>query len=175
MVQRDRSLIALGAALVLAGCSLRAPVPQPAAPPAPPPAPVPAPSTLPPPPPPPAAPERPRPPQAPRENHLSPATRSLVNQAQEQLAHGDPDGASLTLDRALRIEPNNPLVWAALGKIRLAENDTHQAEVCARKALALASGDRAAEAEAGRVLADALRAQGRNQDAHEIETRPFMQ
>lgn len=98
-----------------------------------------------------------------------------MNQAHEQLAHGDPESASLTLDRAVRIEPNNPLIWAELGKVRLAENDAHQAEVCARKALALASGDRAAQAEAGRVLIDALRAQGRDQEAQEVETRPFMQ
>ncbi len=117
----------------------------------------------------------PRPPQPPRENHLSPATRSLVNQAREQAARGDSDGASLTLDRALRIEPNNPLIWAEFGKVRLAENDSHQAEVCARKALALASGDRAAQAQAARVLIDALRAQGRNQEAQEIEGQAFMQ
>jgi predicted Zn-dependent protease len=110
-----------------------------------------------------------------REAHLSPATRSLVAQAHEQLARGDLDGASLTLDRALRIEPNSPLIWSELGKVRLAESDPHQGEICARKALALASGDRAAQVEAGRVLIDALRAQGRNQEAHEIEGRAFMQ
>jgi predicted Zn-dependent protease len=97
-----------------------------------------------------------------------------VTRATEQAAHGDLDGASLTLDRALRIEPNNPLIWAEFGKVRLAENDSHQAEVCARKALALASGDRAAQAQAGRVLIEALRAQGRNQEAHEIESLAFM-
>jgi cytochrome c-type biogenesis protein CcmH/NrfG len=163
----------LGAVLLLSGCFLRTPLPE--QPPPPPPPAAPPPSAPSPPPPEPPAPERPRPTQPPRENHLSPATRSLVNQAHQQTARGDLDGASLTLDRALRIEPNNPLIWAELGKVRLAENDAHQAEVCARKALALASGDRAAQAEAGRVLIDALRAQGRNQDAHEIESRPFMQ
>ena len=100
----------------------------------------------------------------PRENHLSPATRSLVTQAHTLLSHGDIDGASSTLDRALRIEPNNPLLWIELGRLRLVEGDAHQAEGCARKALALASGDRAAQAQAGRLLADALRAQGRNQE-----------
>ena len=54
-----------------------------------------------------------------------------------------------TLDRALRIEPNNPLLWIELGRVRLVESDAHQAEVCARKALALASGDRAAQGQAG--------------------------
>ena len=91
------------------------------------------------------------------------------------MARGDLDGASSTLDRALRIEPNNPLLWIELGRLRLAEHDAHQAESCGRKALALASGDRGAQAQAGRLLADALRAEGRNQEAIEIERRPFMQ
>lgn len=109
-----------------------------------------------------------------RENHLSPATRSLVTQARTQVAHGDLPAASSTLDRALRIEPNNPLLWIELGRLRLAETDAHQAEGCGRKALTLASGDRSTQAEAGRLLADALRAQRRNQEAREIESQPFM-
>jgi tetratricopeptide (TPR) repeat protein len=110
----------------------------------------------------------------PRENHLSAATSSLVTQARALVSRGDLDGASSTLDRALRIEPNNPLVWIELGRLRLAASDAHQAEGCGRKALALASGDRGAQAQAGRLLADALRAQGRNQEAIEIERQPFM-
>jgi uncharacterized protein HemY len=111
----------------------------------------------------------------PRENHLSAATRSLVAQSRTLAGRGDLDGASSTLDRALRIEPNNPLLWIELGRLRLLESDAHQAEGCGRKALSLAGGDRTAQAQAGRVLADALRAQGRNQEAMEIERRPFMQ
>jgi predicted Zn-dependent protease len=90
------------------------------------------------------------------------------------MARGDLDGASSTLDRALRIEPNNPLLWIERGRLRLAENDAHQAEGCGRKALALASGDRATQAQAGRLLADALRSQRRNQEALEVESQPFM-
>jgi Flp pilus assembly protein TadD len=115
-----------------------------------------------------------RAPLPPRENHLSPATRSLVTQARTLMSRGDFDGASSTLDRALRIEPNNPLVWTELGRLRLAESDAHQAESCGRKALALASGDPAAQRQAGQLLADALRAQRRNQEAQEVESQPFM-
>jgi tetratricopeptide (TPR) repeat protein len=116
----------------------------------------------------------PRPAPPPRENHLSPATRSLVTQARTLMAHGDLDGASSTLDRALRIEPNNPLLWIERGRLRLAENDAHQAEGCGRKALALASGDRGTQHQAGRLLADALRAQQRNQEARAVESQPYM-
>ena len=161
--------LVIALALLLSGCPApwtrpepqgSAPaVPQTAPEATPPPAPVPAP---------------PRPPPPPRENHLSPATRSLVTQAHTLLAHGDIDGASATLDRALRIEPSNPLLWIELGRVRLVDGNSHQAEVCARKALALASGDPAAQGQAGHVLADALRAQGRNQEAQQVESRPYM-
>jgi Tfp pilus assembly protein PilF len=163
-------LAVLSAALLLGGCpapSQRPSPPSNPAPmtqyPAPPPTVAPAP-----------APPPPRAPQPPRENHLSAATRSLVTQARSLMAHGDLDGASSTLDRALRIEPNNPLLWIERGRLRLAESDAHQAEGCGRKALALASGDHATQKQAGQLLADALRAQRRNQEAHEIEAQAFM-
>jgi tetratricopeptide (TPR) repeat protein len=164
----------LAASLILGACSLMAPSrtsPSPSLPPASSSAP-PSPQSAPPPPSPyqpPAHPQQPA-----RENHLSPATHSLVTQARNQVAHGDLPAASSTLDRALRIEPNNPLLWIELGRLRLAENDAHQAEGCARKALALASGDRATQAQSGRLLADALRTQSRNQEARDVESQPFM-
>jgi uncharacterized protein HemY len=173
MAQEPRALKTLAAvltaAMLLSGCP--SPAPRPESPSNPFPGPQP-PSPLAPTPPSPPAP--PRAPPASRENHLSPATRSLVTQSRTLISHGDLDGASSTLDRALRIEPNNPLLWIELGRLRLAENDPHQAEGCGRKALALASGDRGTQAQSGRLLADALRAQQRNQEAIEIERQPFM-
>jgi len=176
MVQVDHSLKRLAAgftaAALLSACSLLAPHPssQPPTPqtssPQPPGSPAPLPSL-------PRAPAPQVPPPA-RENHLSAATRSLVTQARTQVAHGDLPAASSTLDRALRIEPNNPLLWIELGRLRLSESDAHQAEGCGRKALALASGDRITQAQAGRLLADALRGQGRNQEARQVESQPFM-
>ena len=168
MAQKHRTLrtnaAVLTAAVLFSGCSVLSPRPQ--APSNPAPEPQPSGSG-------PLSPGLPAPP-PPRENHLSPATRSLVTQARTLISRGDLDGAASTLDRALRIEPNNPLVWIDLGRLRLAESDAHQAEGCGRKALSLASGDRGTQAQAGRLLADALRAQGRNQDAVEIERQPFM-
>jgi len=178
MVQGYRSLVrrtaaattALTVALTLAGCPARESRPsidtrsevQPVViTPTPPAAPAPA-----------LPPSRPQ--QPPRENHLSPATRALVAQARTLSGHGDLDGASSTLDRALRIEPNNPLLWVERGRLRMTENDAHQAESCGRKALALASGDPATQKLAGQLLIDALRAQHRNPEAHEVETRPYM-
>jgi tetratricopeptide (TPR) repeat protein len=175
MAQARRSLktlaAALAAAVLLSGCPAPSQRPQRPSNPIPGPEPsgplTPGPLTPVPPPP-------PRAPPPPRENHLSPATLSLVTQSRTLASRGDLDGASSTLDRALRIEPNNPLLWIELGRLRLAESDAHQAEGCGRKALALASGDHGTQAQAGRLLADALRAQQRNQEAIEIERQPFM-
>jgi tetratricopeptide (TPR) repeat protein len=173
MDQESRSLSKLAAVLTLAallnGCAAPSQRPQPPSSPFPTSQSPGTPSPNPPPP----LPAPPAPPT--RENHLSPATRSLVMQAKALMSHGDLDGASSTLDRALRIEPNNPLLWIELGRLRLAESDAHQAEGCGRKALVLASGDRGTQAQAGRLLADALRAQQRNQEAVEVERQPFMQ
>jgi tetratricopeptide (TPR) repeat protein len=174
MAQEHHSLtklaIALAAALLLGGC--RTPSPRPSLPDIAPPTPQ-SPDSQSPNQPSPNSPLQ-RPPPPPRENRLSPATSSLVTQARTLTSRGDFDGASSTLDRALRIEPSNPLLWIELGRLRLAESDAHQAEVCGRKALALASGDPGASRQAGRLLADALRAQQRNQEAQEIESQPFM-
>ncbi len=173
MGQKDHSLrtraVLIAAAIILGACAARPPIEPPNQPAPAQPLPV---QSMPPPAPPPPASRPPEPP--PREIHLSPATRSLVTQAQTQAAHGDLPAASSTLDRALRIEPNNPLIWIELGRLRLTESDAHQAEVCGRKALILASGDRGTQRQAGRLLADALRTQGRNQEAREVESQPFM-
>jgi tetratricopeptide (TPR) repeat protein len=174
MVQDNRSLRALSVAIAVAtylgGCaSLRAPSGPPALN-----SPLPSSPSLAPPPAPVQSQTSPSPQPPARENHLSPAARSLVAQAHTQLARGDMPAASSTLERALHIEPSNPLLWIELGRLRLAESDAHQAEICGRKALALASGDHGAQSQADRLLADALRAEGRNQEAREIENRPLM-
>ena len=92
---------ALAAAVLLSGCPAPSQRPEPPSNPIPgsqPPGPL-TPGPLAPIPPPP-----PRAPPAPRENHLSPATLSLVTQSRTLASRGDLDGASSTLDRALRID-----------------------------------------------------------------------
>ncbi len=92
-------------------------------------------------------------------------------QAHKQSGGGDYGPAAATLERALRIEPDNPLLWIELGRVRLGENNAAQADAMARKALALGQGDLRAEASAWHLIADSLRARGRNQEAVEAERR----
>jgi len=102
---------------------------------------------------------------------LGPAASALVSQAHTQMNGGSFAMASATLERAMRIEPDNPLLWIELGQVRLGEGSASQADGMGRKALALATGDSQAQASAWRLIAESLRSLGRNQEAADAERR----
>jgi tetratricopeptide (TPR) repeat protein len=105
----------------------------------------------------------------PKQFHLGAAANALVQQAHRQANAGDYGAASATLERAQRIEPDNPLVWLELGRLNLAENIPAQADAMGHKALALATGDPAASSAAWQLIAESLRARGRNAEAADAE------
>jgi Tfp pilus assembly protein PilF len=105
------------------------------------------------------------PPAPTRQYHLGTAASALVAQAHARVAAGDYPAATATLERALRIEPENPLAWIELARVQLAAGNPAQADSMGHKALALAAGDPNAQAAAWRLIGDALRARGRNQEA----------
>ena len=115
--------------------------------------------------PPPAPPPRERPKVAPAT--LSPASKALVSQAQAQRKKGDLPGATVSLDRALRIEPNNPLLWIEMGRLRMDQRNYPQAENMGRKALAMSVGDDRTQSMAWQLISDSLRARGKNIQAQE--------
>jgi tetratricopeptide (TPR) repeat protein len=98
---------------------------------------------------------------------LSPASKALVSQAQAQRKKGDLPGAAGSLDRALRIEPNNPLLWIEMGRLRMDQRNFAQAESMGRKALSMAVGDNRTQSAAWQLIADSLRARGKNPQAQE--------
>ena len=120
-------------------------------------------------PPPPGATETPRPP--PKQFRLSPATNALVTQAHKQASSGAYEPAAATIERALRIEPENPLLWIELGQVRLSEGNASQANSMGHKALALATGDAQAQASSWRLIADSLRALQRNPEAADADKK----
>lgn len=79
--------------------------------------------------------------------------------------------AASTIERAMRIEPNNPLLWIEYSRVRMSEGNYSQAETMARKALMLANGDPHAQGMAWRALADSLRAQDKNNQAQQADAR----
>lgn len=102
---------------------------------------------------------------------LSPASKALVGQAQAQRKKGDLPGATVSLERALRIEPRNPLLWIEMGRLRMDQRNYPQAEAMGRKALSMAIGDGRTQSAAWLLIADALRARGRNPEAQEALER----
>jgi hypothetical protein len=119
--------------------------------------------------PPPASVPRERPRVAPAT--LSPASTALVTQAQAQRKRGDLPGATVSLERALRIEPSNPLLWIEMGRLRMDQRNFAQAEAMGRKAVSMAVGDNRTQASAWALVADALKARGRNPEAQEALDR----
>jgi len=106
-----------------------------------------------------------------REPALSAASRALVGQAQAQLASKNYPVAASSIERALRIEPDNPLLWIELGKVRQAEGNYVQAENMGRKAAAMSSNTPRANSAAWRLIAESLRARGKNVEAREAQAR----
>lgn len=86
--------------------------------------------------PPPGAPPQTRP--APT---AGPAVIALLSQARSQAAKGEGEQAAATLERALRIEPQNAWVWHRLAVLRLEQRHWDQAVDLATKSITLAGGD----------------------------------
>jgi tetratricopeptide (TPR) repeat protein len=163
-----KHLLLLAASALLVACAVPSPY-QPAPPP-------PQPSETPPaetqPGEPPSTVEQPQPlPPAVREPTLGAASRALISQAQTQMATKNYAVAASSIERALRIEPDNPLLWIELGKVRLAEGNYVQAENMARKAVSMSVNAPRAQSSAWRLIADAYRARGRNIEAQEAQAR----
>ncbi len=112
--------------------------------------------------------------QPPKEFRLSAASAALVKQSRAQSVKGEYPAAVATLERALRIEPDNPLVWLELGQVHLASRNAPQAESMGRKAVALATGNPGLQSTAWRLVGDALRSRGRDLDATEAYQRAAM-
>lgn len=120
---------------------------------------------------PPAEQPQPLPPPVVREPTLSPASRALVGQAQAQMASRNYAVAASSIERALRIEPDNALLWIELGKVRQAEGNYVQAENMGRKAASMSVNAPRANSAAWSLIAESLRARGKNVEAQAAEAR----
>ncbi|MET0533760.1 MAG: hypothetical protein ABW171_06000 [Steroidobacter sp.] len=106
-----------------------------------------------------------------REPTLSAASRALVGQAQAQMNSKNFAVAASSIERALRIEPDNPLLWIELGKVRQAEGNYVQAENMGRKAASMSVNAPRANSAAWTLIAESLRARGKNVEAREAQVR----
>jgi len=106
-----------------------------------------------------------------KEPTLSSASRALVAQAQSQAAAKNFPVAAASIERALRIEPDNPLLWIELGKVRQEEGNYVQAENMARKALSMSINAPRTQSTAWKLIADSYRARGKNVEAQDAQRR----
>ena len=88
------------------------------------------------------------------------AVQALLNKAHGQAAAGRMDDAGANLERALRIEPRNPVLWQELARVRLDQGQYRQAENLAAKSNALAGGNRYLQAENWRVIGESRNRRG---------------
>lgn len=82
----------------------------------------------------------------------SPAVTVLLKQANNELSVGKPDRAATTIERALRIAPNDANLWLRLAEVNEQMGNKAQASSMARKALDLAPNDVAIRLRAQRLV-----------------------
>ncbi|TWI50893.1 hypothetical protein IQ22_03815 [Pseudomonas duriflava] len=85
---------------------------------------------------------------------------ALLTTAQQQQSGGDLNGASSSLERAMRIAPREPQVLYRLAEVRLAQGDAAQAEQLARRGLTYAGGRPALQASLWSLIAQSRERQG---------------
>ncbi len=71
---------------------------------------------------------------------MTPAVEALAARAEQQRQGGDYTGAAATLERALRIEPQQAYLWNRLARVRLELGQGSQASNFAARSNALAGG-----------------------------------
>lgn len=101
----------------------------------------------------------------------SPAVTSLLARAETASRDRDWSAAAASLERALRIEPRNPVLWNRLAGVRLQQGQYRQAEQLAAKSNSLAGDDRLLQARNWRLIARARRQLGDERGAAEAERR----
>lgn len=102
----------------------------------------------------------PRPALAPRAYPLSPAAASLLESARTEASRNNLGRAGELMERALRIEPNNPNLWMQLAQFRKQQGDNAQAIAMAKKAAQVQPDDQGLERQAWSFIASIYRATG---------------
>ena len=100
------------------------------------------------------------------------AVTVLMKRADEQRRGGDLDGATVSLERALRISPEDAVLWHELAEVRMAQRQYDGVVQLAAKSNALASPqDASLRGSNWRLIAQARRAQGDVAGARDAERR----
>jgi hypothetical protein len=86
------------------------------------------------------------------QSDASSASSALLAQSRRERAAGSYAQATSSIERALRLDPNNAELWVERGELALQSGNTAQAATMARKALTLTGSDRGLESRAQQLL-----------------------
>lgn len=100
-----------------------------------------------------------------------PAVLALMQEAEASRNAGQLDNAAATLERAIRIQPRNPLLWHQLANLRLQQHQPGMAEDLAKKSNVLGKGDRALSQKNWALIAEARRQKGDVEGAAEADAK----
>ncbi len=89
---------------------------------------------------------------------MSPVVRTLMTSAQNQRNAGNWDGAASSLERALRIEPRNAMLWGRLADVRYGQKAWRKAIQLAAKSNTLAGSDQMLRRQNWYLMANAYEA-----------------
>jgi hypothetical protein len=113
----------------------------------------------------------PQPQPAPVTRAQPPAVVALLDTAEQQANAGDLEAAAASLERAIRIDPRNPVLWYHLATVRLSQGDAQAAEQLASKSNSLAPENTVQLSRNWQLIARARRAQRDEKGALAAEQR----
>ena len=105
------------------------------------------------------------------ESGTSRAVLSLLAEARKRVDAQDLEGAGAYLERALRIEPRNAVIWHYLARLRLNQGREAEAASLAAKSNTLAGDNRKLRADNWRLIAFVRRSQGDEAGAQRAEAQ----
>ncbi len=92
----------------------------------------------------------------------NPAVVALLDNAHINANAGRLPSATAALERALRIEPRNPVLWQELAALKLKKGDYVQAENCAARSNSWAGSNKLLQAKNWRIISEARSLRGDN-------------
>jgi Tfp pilus assembly protein PilF len=102
---------------------------------------------------------------------MAPAVVALSDRAEQQRQSRDYAGAAATLERALRIEPQQAYLWNRLARVRLEQGQGTQASNLAARSNALAGSQPQLKQNNWEIIATIRRQSGDIQGAVEAERK----
>ena len=102
---------------------------------------------------------------------MSPVAQGLLASARQQVETSNWEGAANSLERALRIEPRNAVLWERLANVRYEQRDWRQAIQLAAKSNTLAGTNETLRRQNWYLMANAYDLLGDNEKAQKYRDK----